>query len=108
MNAPVHPIHQIQADAAAEFGVSIERIIGPRRHADLVRARMIAMYRARRTGASLKTIGCFFGGRDHTTVIHAVRCVEANPEMLAVAIGRSRPVRGTRVDPLLNALMQAR
>ncbi|MEM0964036.1 MAG: helix-turn-helix domain-containing protein, partial [Bacteroidota bacterium] len=42
-----------------------------------VQARQVAMYFSKEiTNHSLKTIGLHFGGRDHSTVIHAVRSVE--------------------------------
>ncbi|MBI5471827.1 MAG: chromosomal replication initiator protein DnaA, partial [Ignavibacteriae bacterium] len=47
------------------------------RKQEIVNARQIAMYLAKElTNSSLKTIGLHFGGRDHSTVIHAYQCVE--------------------------------
>jgi chromosomal replication initiator protein len=55
------------------FGFSPEEIIGQRRHRPLVTARQIAMYVVRElTELSYPSIAACFGGRDHTTVIHAV------------------------------------
>ncbi|MDA8063287.1 MAG: chromosomal replication initiator protein DnaA [Actinomycetota bacterium] len=56
-----------------EFGFSVEDLIGPKRQRPLVRARQIGMYLCRDlTEYSYPAIGREFGGRDHTTVIHAV------------------------------------
>ena len=47
------------------------------RKQEIVNARQIAMYLAKEmTNCSLKTIGLHFGGRDHSTVIHAYQSVE--------------------------------
>ncbi len=55
------------------FGFTREEIIGQRRHRPLVTARQIAMYVFRDlTELSYPAIAREFGGRDHTTVIHAV------------------------------------
>ena len=61
-------------DTTAEmFGFTREEIIGQRRHRPLVTARQIAMYVFRDlTDLSYPAIAREFGGRDHTTVIHAV------------------------------------
>jgi chromosomal replication initiator protein len=49
----------------------------PSRRRVVVRARGVAMYLARElTGGSLNEIGVFFGGRDHTTVMHGCRRTE--------------------------------
>ncbi len=60
-------------DAVAErLGVSAEEILGPRRHKDLSWARQVAIYLSRElTDSSLAAIGHFFGGRDHSTVLHS-------------------------------------
>ena len=61
-------------DTTAEmFGFTRDEIIGQRRHRPLVTARQIAMYVFRElTDLSYPAIAREFGGRDHTTVIHAV------------------------------------
>ncbi|GMU38790.1 MAG: ATP-binding protein [Phycisphaerae bacterium] len=58
------------------FGLRAEDVVGPRRPRSLAGPRQIGMYLARHmTRHSLQEIGAFFGGRDHTTVIHGVRTV---------------------------------
>ncbi|UYM07365.1 chromosomal replication initiator protein DnaA [Solicola gregarius] len=64
----------IIAQTAAYSEYSIEEICGPNRSRNLVQARQIAMYLCRElTDLSLPKIGQQFGGRDHTTVMHADR-----------------------------------
>ena len=64
---------EILSVTAAAFGYSNEDMQGPSRRQPLVLARQIAMYLCRElTDLSLPKIGKLFGGRDHTTVIHAV------------------------------------
>ena len=64
----------IIAQTSAYFTVPIEDLCGPNRSRSLVNARQIAMYLCRElTDMSLPKIGQMFGGRDHTTVIHADR-----------------------------------
>ncbi len=64
----------IMAQTAAYFGLSIEDLSGQSRTHVLVTARQIAMYLCRElTDLSLPKIGAQFGGRDHTTVMHADR-----------------------------------
>jgi chromosomal replication initiator protein len=65
---------QIMAACASYFGVSIEELCGSSRSRTLVTARQISMYLCRElTDLSLPKIGQAFGGRDHTTVMHADR-----------------------------------
>jgi chromosomal replication initiator protein len=62
----------IIAQTAAYFGLSIDDLCGSSRSRVLVTARQIAMYLCRElTDLSLPKIGQQFGGRDHTTVMHA-------------------------------------
>jgi chromosomal replication initiator protein len=62
----------IMAQTAAYFGQSMEELCGTSRSRVLVNARQIAMYLCRElTDLSLPKIGQQFGGRDHTTVMHA-------------------------------------
>jgi chromosomal replication initiator protein len=64
----------IMAQTAAYFGLSMEDLCGSSRSRVLVTARQIAMYLCRElTELSLPKIGQQFGGRDHTTVMHAER-----------------------------------
>jgi chromosomal replication initiator protein len=64
----------IMTQTAAYFGVTLEDLCGSSRSRMLVTARQIAMYLCRElTELSLPKIGQHFGGRDHTTVMHAER-----------------------------------
>ncbi|GHS85730.1 chromosomal replication initiator protein DnaA [Actinomycetota bacterium] len=65
---------QVIGQTAAYFGLSIDDLCGQSRSRVLVTARQIAMYLCRElTDLSLPKIGQAFGGRDHTTVMHANR-----------------------------------
>ena len=67
---------QIMEQTAVYYGVSIDDLCGGSRSRVLVTARQIAMYLCRElTDLSLPKIGQQFGGRDHTTVMHADRKV---------------------------------
>jgi chromosomal replication initiator protein len=71
---PEITVGQILAQTAAYSEFSIEELCGTNRSRDLVLARQIAMYLCRElTDMSLPKIGADFGGRDHTTVMHADR-----------------------------------
>ncbi|MEM9201568.1 MAG: chromosomal replication initiator protein DnaA [Actinomycetota bacterium] len=68
---------RIIALTAEMFGFEIEQIVGGSRRRPLVDARQVAMYVTRNmTDLSFPDIGKEFGGRDHTTVMHACRKVE--------------------------------
>ena len=65
---------EIMTTTAAYFGVTVDDLCGTSRSRVLVTARQIAMYLCRElTDLSLPKIGQAFGGRDHTTVMHADR-----------------------------------
>jgi chromosomal replication initiator protein len=71
-------IEDIQRLVANHFNVSKSDILSSRRTATVVRPRQIAMYLSKAlTLRSLPEIGRRFGGRDHTTVLHAVRKIES-------------------------------
>ena len=54
------------------FNITPKELVGPRRHRSVLRPRQVAMYLARKVGKlSFPQIGQAFGGRDHTTVLHA-------------------------------------
>nr|WP_017614188.1 chromosomal replication initiator protein DnaA [Nocardiopsis salina] len=68
----------IMSQTAAYFGLTVDDLCGTSRSRVLVTARQIAMYLCRElTELSLPKIGQQFGGRDHTTVMHADRKVRA-------------------------------
>lgn len=70
-------IEDIQRIVARHFNVSKNDLLSSRRTRVIVRPRQIAMYLAKTmTPRSLPEIGRRFGGRDHTTVLHAVRKIE--------------------------------
>ena len=70
-------IEEIQKLVASRYNVSRTDILSERRTAAVVRPRQIAMYLSKvLTPRSLPEIGRRFGGRDHTTVLHAVRKIE--------------------------------
>lgn len=70
-------IEDIQRVVAKHYNVSRSDILSSRRTATVVRPRQIAMYLAKTlTLRSFPEIGRRFGGRDHTTVLHAVRKIE--------------------------------
>ena len=70
-------VEDIQRVVARHFNVSKNELLSNRRTRAIVRPRQIAMYLAKvLTPRSLPEIGRRFGGRDHTTVLHAVRKIE--------------------------------
>jgi hypothetical protein len=77
--APSSPkVEDIQRAVCRRYGVSRADMLSARRTATIVLPRQIAMYLAKTiTLRSLPEIGRRFGGRDHTTVLHAVRKIEA-------------------------------
>ncbi|MEM4657987.1 MAG: chromosomal replication initiator protein DnaA [Candidatus Methanosuratincola sp.] len=74
-------IEAIQKQVAAFFGVKVQELKSDKKLKTIAVPRQIAMYLARRyTGSSFPEIGDKFGGKDHSTVIHAVRKIEAMVE----------------------------
>src|SRR5437667_6913744 len=70
-------IEDIQRIVARQYNVSRADLLSSRRTANVVRPRQVAMYLAKTlTFRSLPELGRRFGGRDHTTVLHAVRKIE--------------------------------
>jgi chromosomal replication initiator protein len=71
-------IDDVIATTAKEFGLNREELLARTHRQTAVTARQVAMYLARKlTGHSLPEIGRRFGGRDHTTVLHAIKKIEA-------------------------------
>ncbi len=70
-------IQQIFDAVTKYYNVRLSDLQGKRRHKSIAFPRQVCMYLARRyTRYSLEEIGGYFGGRDHTTVMHAVRTVD--------------------------------
>ena len=70
-------IEKIQTTVASHFKINIKEMLSAKRSRFLVRPRQIAMYLAKKhTTKSLPEIGRNFCGRDHTTVIHAVKTID--------------------------------
>lgn len=70
-------IDYIQKLVCEYFEVPVEMVKSKTRKREIVQARQISMYLAKNhTKTSLKSIGAFFGGRDHSTVIYACQTVE--------------------------------
>ena len=91
-------IDAIQKACSEHFDIRLADMSSRRRPANIAFARQVAMYLSRKlTQASLMEIGDAFGGRDHGTVIHAVKKVDQR-------IGNETMVRDT-VD-LLDAMLQ--
>lgn len=105
------PERRIKARAVVEYvakrhGVSLGEITGRRVLRSIARPRQIAMYVIREAcpHLSLPQIGRALGGRDHTTVIHAVRKVEslmaADPAFAAEVKTTLEYFRGLPADPV--------
>ena len=74
---PQLTIEVIQAVVCEYLGIPEDLVRARTRKREVVQARQVAMFFSKEiTNHSLKTIGLHFGGRDHSTVIHAVRSVE--------------------------------
>jgi len=67
-------VEEIQQRTAEAFGVSVDALLSPSRAGGLAWPRQVAMYLARElTDQTLPAIGRAFGGRNHTTVLHAYK-----------------------------------
>ena len=80
-NTRIITVELIQQVVAGFFGVTIEDLKSKRRTQDVTLPRQVAMFFCRElTDQSLPKIGDFFGNRDHATVLHAVRTIQAKQE----------------------------
>jgi chromosomal replication initiator protein len=97
---PRPTIAAVQEAVAASFGVTRGELLSSARTARIARARQVAMYLSRElVGSSMPLIGKAFN-RDHTTVLHAIRTVQARNEPgsdVAVAIHRASEQLGMTV-----------
>jgi len=92
-------IEHVQSVVSNMYKINLDSLVGKGRTKEVAEARMIAMYLTREyTDLSLKTIGLYFGGRDHSTVVHACRWVEARMQ--------SDPSFSRQITELKNRLSQ--
>ncbi len=82
-------IQQIIDAVIRVYNVRVSDLHSKRRHKSITLPRQICMYVARsKTRFSLEEIGDFFGGRDHTTVMHAIKTIaaarQADPQLAAI------------------------
>ncbi len=77
------PNIQVIVDAVTRFyDVKLTDLLSKRRHKSIALPRQVCMWLARRhTRFSLEEIGGYFGGRDHTTVMHAIRTIDARRQV---------------------------
>ena len=77
-------VENIQKTVADYYKIKVADMYSKKRPASIARPRQIAMYLAKElTQKSLPEIGELFGGRDHTTVLHAVRKITAERQQLS-------------------------
>jgi chromosomal replication initiator protein len=75
---PIYSVESIQRTVADYYKVSVSDLKSPRRTKTLVYPRQIAMYLCKKIArSSFPEIGAKFGGKDHTTVMHACRKIES-------------------------------
>ncbi|MGE8129042.1 helix-turn-helix domain-containing protein [Methylobacterium sp. NPDC080182] len=86
-----HPMVRLMSRVARATGITVTDIRSDRRQANVVKARQILFYVARTlTTYSLPEIGRRSGGKDHTTVLHGVRRVQAVVDRLDIELPKSR------------------
>lgn len=87
----------IQKVVAESFGVKVTDLKSKRRTKTVVLPRQVAMYLSRQlAGSSLPEIGAFFGGKDHSTVIHSCKVIEQKKE--------KDPELKARIDALIRLI----
>jgi chromosomal replication initiator protein len=93
-------VSDVQVKASEFFGVALSDLRGKNRIGSVALARQVAMYLARQlTHASLGELGRAFGGKDHTTVLHAV-------EKIQTLIGTDAELKRT-IDTLTRSFMMS-
>jgi chromosomal replication initiator protein len=71
-------VRSIATLSAKYFNLKLSELTSPTRRRAVVQARNVAIYLARQlAGKSLEQLGDYFGGRDHTTILHGYRTIEA-------------------------------
>lgn len=78
-NTPLYPtMGEVLAVTTSFYGVTVTRVRSAQRSSDIIRPRQVTMFLMREmTPQSLPAIGRFLGGRDHTTVLHAIARIKS-------------------------------
>jgi len=93
IDAHAPSVKRITEQVSGYFEVPSKHLLSTRRTHDVLMPRQISMYLARQlTGLSLHAIGKYFGGRDHKTVQHACKKIEAAMKADAVLCGAVRQI----------------
>ncbi len=100
---PNQPSIQTIIDAVTKYyDIKLSDLMSKRRHKSIALPRQVCMWLARKyTRYSLEEIGGYFGGRDHTTVLHAIRTIGSRRDQdpdLGKAVERLEGVLGTRAE----------
>ncbi|MBU3728113.1 MAG: chromosomal replication initiator protein DnaA [Phycisphaerales bacterium] len=100
---PNQPSIQTIIDAVTKYyDIKLSDLMSKRRHKSVALPRQVCMWLARKyTRYSLEEIGGYFGGRDHTTVLHAIRTIGSRRDQdpdLGKAVERLEGVLGTRAE----------
>jgi len=75
--APEVSVEDVQGAVSKHFGINVADIVSQRRERRIILPRQVAMYLSRKVAeASYPSIAEKFGGRDHSTVMHAVKVIE--------------------------------
>ena len=99
---------EVLAATAAVSGYTTEDLTGPRRFVGLVAFRHVAMWVCREVcDMSYPEIGAAFGGRHHTTIMHAVARVSARPVPYGPLANVLRNLAGDRRAPTVAELLEA-
>tara|TARA_R110002073_G_scaffold118918_1_gene258440 strand:- start:311848 stop:313320 length:1473 start_codon:yes stop_codon:yes gene_type:complete len=86
-------IERIINEISAFYHIKRTDLLGKRRHKSIAHPRQIGMYLSRqKTNHSLEEVGAHFGGRDHTTVMHAVRTISRKCKDDPELIGQIRTI----------------
>jgi chromosomal replication initiator protein len=92
-------LSQVIDAVAVHHSLTVEDLIGTRRSAEKNIPRQIGMFLSRElTGASLPQIGMAFGGRKHSTVIHACNALESQMRTDSVLAARVEDIRRRIVE----------
>ncbi|HEX5316746.1 MAG TPA: chromosomal replication initiator protein DnaA, partial [Candidatus Kapabacteria bacterium] len=91
---PIISIEAIQKTVARKLGIEEELLRHKTRKQEVVLARQMAMYLCKEmTNHSLKSIGFHFGGRDHSTVIHAIQTIQEDMKLEPLLVRRLDELR---------------